>query len=347
MRTSASSPIRPTTPAVLDELRGRRVAVRRDPPPPGPHRLRPHRGLRRGVVDWFDRGDDDAAAADAARGRRSGSRCSCGTARTRTRPPPCTAPTAPTPGGPTPRSTAGSRSATSTSTTPMPPGCSCTTSPTPPAGRRSPIIKHANPCGAAVADTLADAYQRAFECDPRSAFGGIVALSDPVDEATVTRRWWPPPRPTSSIAPGLRRRHRRRARSASAGTPASSRPRRPRPTPATCARSPAAGWCRSRTASSPGRPTGTSSPSAIPTAERAGRRRAGLPDLRLGEVEQHRPGEGRRGLGHRRRAAEPGRGRPDRGGEGGRAGPRAVPVPATPSTRSPTASRRRPRPAWR
>ena len=39
------------------------------------------------------------------------------------------------------------------------------------------IIKHANPCGAAVADTLADAYQRAFECDERSAFGGIVALS--------------------------------------------------------------------------------------------------------------------------------------------------------------------------
>ena len=49
------------------------------------------------------------------------------------------------------------------------------------------IIKHANPCGAAVADTLAEAYQRAFECDERSAFGGIVALSDPVDEATVER----------------------------------------------------------------------------------------------------------------------------------------------------------------
>jgi phosphoribosylaminoimidazolecarboxamide formyltransferase / IMP cyclohydrolase len=49
------------------------------------------------------------------------------------------------------------------------------------------IIKHANPCGAALADTLADAYQRAFECDERSAFGGIVALSEPVDEATVER----------------------------------------------------------------------------------------------------------------------------------------------------------------
>jgi phosphoribosylaminoimidazolecarboxamide formyltransferase/IMP cyclohydrolase len=47
------------------------------------------------------------------------------------------------------------------------------------------IIKHANPCGAAVADSLADAYQRAFDCDPRSAFGGIVALNRPVDDATV------------------------------------------------------------------------------------------------------------------------------------------------------------------
>jgi len=49
------------------------------------------------------------------------------------------------------------------------------------------IIKHANPCGAAVASTLADAYQRAFECDERSAFGGIVALSHQVDDATVER----------------------------------------------------------------------------------------------------------------------------------------------------------------
>ncbi len=46
------------------------------------------------------------------------------------------------------------------------------------------IIKHANPCGVAVADDLAVAYQRAFECDERSAFGGIVACNRPVDEAT-------------------------------------------------------------------------------------------------------------------------------------------------------------------
>ena len=49
------------------------------------------------------------------------------------------------------------------------------------------IVKHANPCGVAVADDLATAYQRAFECDERSAFGGIVALNRPVDDATVER----------------------------------------------------------------------------------------------------------------------------------------------------------------
>ncbi len=45
------------------------------------------------------------------------------------------------------------------------------------------IIKHANACGAAVADDPAQAYERALEGDPVSAFGGIVALSVPVDEA--------------------------------------------------------------------------------------------------------------------------------------------------------------------
>ena len=43
------------------------------------------------------------------------------------------------------------------------------------------IIKHANPCGAAVADDLAEAYTKALASDPTSAFGGIVALSGAVD----------------------------------------------------------------------------------------------------------------------------------------------------------------------
>ena len=49
------------------------------------------------------------------------------------------------------------------------------------------IVKHANPCGVAVGGSLADAYQRAYECDSRSAFGGIVAVNRPVDAATVER----------------------------------------------------------------------------------------------------------------------------------------------------------------
>ncbi len=47
------------------------------------------------------------------------------------------------------------------------------------------IVKHANPCGAAVAATPLDAYHRAFATDPVSAFGGIIAFNQPVDAATL------------------------------------------------------------------------------------------------------------------------------------------------------------------
>ena len=47
------------------------------------------------------------------------------------------------------------------------------------------IIKHANPCGVATAATLREAYQRAFDCDRTSAFGGIIALNQPLDTATA------------------------------------------------------------------------------------------------------------------------------------------------------------------
>ena len=45
------------------------------------------------------------------------------------------------------------------------------------------IIKHANPCGAAVADSLVTAYERALECDVQSAFGGVVAIGGVVTGA--------------------------------------------------------------------------------------------------------------------------------------------------------------------
>jgi phosphoribosylaminoimidazolecarboxamide formyltransferase/IMP cyclohydrolase len=47
------------------------------------------------------------------------------------------------------------------------------------------VVKHTNPCGVAVAATLADAYRQAREADALSAFGGIVALNREVDEATA------------------------------------------------------------------------------------------------------------------------------------------------------------------
>ncbi len=45
------------------------------------------------------------------------------------------------------------------------------------------VIKHNNPCGAAVAASAAAALKRAYACDPLSAFGGIVGLNRPVDDA--------------------------------------------------------------------------------------------------------------------------------------------------------------------
>ena len=43
------------------------------------------------------------------------------------------------------------------------------------------IIKHTNPCGTATGKTLAQAYKRALECDPVSAFGGVIGVNRPVD----------------------------------------------------------------------------------------------------------------------------------------------------------------------
>jgi phosphoribosylaminoimidazolecarboxamide formyltransferase/IMP cyclohydrolase len=47
------------------------------------------------------------------------------------------------------------------------------------------IVKHANPCGVAVAANSAEAYAKAFQTDPTSAFGGIIAFNTPVDGATA------------------------------------------------------------------------------------------------------------------------------------------------------------------
>jgi phosphoribosylaminoimidazolecarboxamide formyltransferase/IMP cyclohydrolase len=48
------------------------------------------------------------------------------------------------------------------------------------------IIKHTNPCGTATAPTLSQAYKRALECDPVSAFGGVIGVNRPVDGDTAS-----------------------------------------------------------------------------------------------------------------------------------------------------------------
>ncbi|MDZ8089533.1 MAG: bifunctional phosphoribosylaminoimidazolecarboxamide formyltransferase/IMP cyclohydrolase [Nostoc sp. DedQUE12b] len=48
------------------------------------------------------------------------------------------------------------------------------------------IIKHTNPCGTALGSSISEAYQKAFNADSTSAFGGIVALNRPIDAATAS-----------------------------------------------------------------------------------------------------------------------------------------------------------------
>jgi phosphoribosylaminoimidazolecarboxamide formyltransferase/IMP cyclohydrolase len=47
------------------------------------------------------------------------------------------------------------------------------------------IVKHANPCGVAVAGSILEAYEKAFKTDPTSAFGGIIAFNQPLDVTTA------------------------------------------------------------------------------------------------------------------------------------------------------------------
>jgi phosphoribosylaminoimidazolecarboxamide formyltransferase/IMP cyclohydrolase len=52
-------------------------------------------------------------------------------------------------------------------------------------GPASAIIKHTNPCGCAEQSSLAESYRKAFECDPVSAFGGVMAFNRPMDAETA------------------------------------------------------------------------------------------------------------------------------------------------------------------
>ncbi len=79
-------------------------------------------------------------------------------------------------------------------------------------GAAAVIVKHTNPCGVAVRPGVADAFDAAWECDPLSAFGGVVAVSGPLDEATASRL----DRPLRRSGGGPRRHRRRRPPSSAA-----------------------------------------------------------------------------------------------------------------------------------
>jgi phosphoribosylaminoimidazolecarboxamide formyltransferase/IMP cyclohydrolase len=65
------------------------------------------------------------------------------------------------------------------------------------------ILKHNNPCGAAEAESVAEAFELAYEGDPVSAFGGIVGLNRPVDRATAERMGVPGRFLEAIVSPGF------------------------------------------------------------------------------------------------------------------------------------------------
>ncbi|MGA8426808.1 MAG: bifunctional phosphoribosylaminoimidazolecarboxamide formyltransferase/IMP cyclohydrolase [Candidatus Dormiibacterota bacterium] len=69
-------------------------------------------------------------------------------------------------------------------------------------GTAAAVVKHTNPCGVARASTAAEAFRRAFDCDPRSAYGGIVAINRSLDAevaAALTKHFL-----EVVVAPGIR-----------------------------------------------------------------------------------------------------------------------------------------------
>ena len=111
------------------------------------------------------------------------------------------------------------------------------------------IIKHANPCGAAVADSLVTAYERALECDVQSAFGGVVAIGGVVTEG-LADAIAAGPQADVIIAAVLRARGAGDADQRGARPPAFCRGPPPRRPCASCAAWARACWCRTSTTSS-------------------------------------------------------------------------------------------------
>ena len=296
---------------------------RRDPAPPGPHGLRPHRGLRRRDRRLVRRGRRRRPLPPHARTWPATPRAGRAALRREPAPgrPPATGPTAPTVVGDVTQHGGMALSATSTSTTPTPPGGWSTTSAasTDRPGRRHHQARQ--PVRRRGGRHLADGLPAGLRVRRPVGVRRHRRRSTGRSTTTPWSRWSPPPRPTSSSPPATRPAWSRRSRP-SARTPGCSRRRRPTPD-ARHLRPISGGWLVQEPHRFVGRPADWQVVTERqPDRRPSGRRRAGLPHLRAGQVQRHRPGQGRRGVGHRRRPAEPGRGRPDRGREGGRAGRR-------------------------
>ena len=218
------------------------------------------------------------------------------------------------------------------------------------------IVKHANPCGVALGANLREAWEKALACDPVSAFGGVAAFNRPLDAATaeaVARLFVEviiAPEATDEAAAILARRAALRLL-ATGGMPDPLAPGR-------MLRSLAGGLLvqeRDRAALGPE----VAAHRDPPGAERGRDRRPAVrrPGGKARQVERDRLCQGRRHGRHRRRSAEPRRQRADRRAEGGRDGggggagaiadSGARCWPRTRSSRLPTGSKRRSRPAPR
>ena len=212
------------------------------------------------------------------------------------------------------------------------------------------IVKHANPCGVAVAATIEEAYEQALACDPVSAYGGVVVLNRPVCARArrgVSREQFVE---VADRARLRRRGARGAAREAGDADPARPRAarRRPRRAGHTSACSAA---CSSRTA------TGTSRTARAWRSSAATPTEGGWGDLLFAwrvvqarRLERDRAREGPADDRDRRRPDEPRRRGADRAREGAGARPRPARAPCSPptrSSRSPTARSSRSRPASR
>ncbi len=176
------------------------------------------------------------------------------------------------------------------------------------------VIKHANPCGAAVDDDITVAYQRAHECDPVSAYGGIVALNRPMPVALAEAL--APVFTEVVVAPAyedgalevLAAKKNLRVLTA-----------RPPVVPDLDVRSIEGGLLvQTRDVVSMDRVGVDRRDRPRPDRRRVARHGARLEDRGAGHVEHDRAGQGRPGGRDRRRPTEPRRCRSHRGGEGGR-----------------------------